>query len=303
MRGPELITGTSRNPNTVHPGARCIFTVDVEDWFHILGLPSAPAPEQWSSLPSRVETNFLRLLDLFDESRVRVTCFVLGWVARKFPRLVREAQARGHEIASHGYGHQLAFRLSPRAFSEDARCAKSILEAITGRVVIGFRSPGFSVTPQVPWFFEKLAEAGYLYDSSIFPTRRLHGGLPGGPLAPTLMQTPAGPIVECPVSVAEFFGFRVCLFGGGYLRVAPLWAVMALARRVLAQGRPLICYLHPRDIDPYQPRLLMPLFRKICSYAGLRNAERKVRSLLTRFQFLTCAAYLEQVKLLAPACT
>src|SRR6266545_3316635 len=141
------------NPST--PDTRCIFSVDVEDWFHILALPTTPDVAQWDTLPSRVEPNFRRMLDLFSEHRVSVTCFFLGWVAERFPTLVREAAERGHEIASHGYAHTLAYRMTHEAFATDVRRAKDVLEGITGKPVLGYRAPGFSVTEDTPWFFTK----------------------------------------------------------------------------------------------------------------------------------------------------
>ena len=157
-----------------------IFSVDVEDWFHILDVPSAPALSEWNGLPSRVEKNFFRLLDIFSEHRAQVTCFVLGWVGERFPHLVREAVARGHEIASHGYAHRLVYTQSCDEFYQDVHRARLLLEDAAGVPVVGYRAPGFSSTTETPWFFDTLAEAGYQYDSSIFPARRAHGGVPEG---------------------------------------------------------------------------------------------------------------------------
>ena len=153
-----------------------IFSVDVEDWFHILDVPSAPALAEWSSLPSRVEKNFSKLMDIFSEEKVHVTCFVLGLIGERFPQLVKEAAARGHEIASHGYGHRLVYEQSREDFYEDVRHARLLLQDIAGAPVSGYRAPGFSTTEQTPWFFDVLAEAGYQYDSSVFPAARGHGG-------------------------------------------------------------------------------------------------------------------------------
>src|SRR5271156_1369877 len=168
----------------IQENPRCIFSIDVEDWFHILDLPSTPPLSEWNRLPSHVEKNFLRLLDIVDERNVRVTCFFLGWVAERFPHLVREAKARGHEIASHGYSHGLIYQMTPKKFLDDASKAKRILEDVSGSPVLGYRSSGFSVTKETPWFFEKLMEAGYRYDSSVFPAPRGHGGMATSQYAP-----------------------------------------------------------------------------------------------------------------------
>src|SRR5882672_782469 len=161
-----------------------IFSIDVEDWYHILDVPSAPAMSEWDGLPARVETNFLRMLDLLGETGSHATCFFIGHIAQRFPHLVREAKARGHEIASHSYAHQLVYTMTPAEFLEDASRSRKVLEDISGGSVQGFRASGFSVTEGTPWFFEKLVEAGYAYDSSTFPAARGHGGMKMGQLHP-----------------------------------------------------------------------------------------------------------------------
>src|ERR1700756_4257957 len=188
-----------------------IFSVDVEDWFHILDVPSAPALSEWNGLPSRVEKNFFRLLDLFSEHRAQVTCFVLGWVGERFPHLVREAVARGHEIASHGYAHRLVYTQSCDEFYQDVHRARLLLEDAAGVPVVGYRAPGFSSTTETPWFFDTLAEAGYQYDSSIFPARRAHGGVPEGRRDPYRVNGDG--ILEVPITVADFMGRSMCFFG------------------------------------------------------------------------------------------
>ena len=198
-----------------------IFSVDVEDWFHILDVPSAPGITEWNSLPSRVEKNFSRLLDIFSEENVQVTCFVLGWIAERFPHLVKEAAARGHEIASHGYGHRLVYEQGRADFQEDVRHARLLLEDISGVPVTGYRAPGFSTTLETPWFFDALAEAGYQYDSSVFPAPRGHGGIKHGRRDPHRVGENGNGILEVPITVADLMGQRMCFFGGGYLRLFP----------------------------------------------------------------------------------
>ncbi|MGC8793990.1 MAG: XrtA system polysaccharide deacetylase [Bryobacteraceae bacterium] len=273
---------------------RCIFTVDVEDWFHILDLASAPPVDQWAVLPSRLERNFLRLLDMVEEAGSSCTCFFLGWVARRFPSLVREAARRGHEVASHGYAHRLAYTMTPDEFFRDARQARLIIEEVAGCPVSGYRAAGFSLTSRTPWFHEKLVEAGYWYDSSLFPARRNHGGLLEASLEPGWIQTAAGPIAEFPVSVVRLMGFRLCLFGGGYFRLAPLGLIARMAQRVLAEGRPVIFYLHPREIDPEQPRLPMPVARRFRSYVNLAGTAAKLRSLLAQLRFTSIAYWMQE---------
>jgi len=271
----------------VTKSVRCIFSIDVEDWFHILDVPSAPAFSEWSELPSRVEKNFRRLLEIIRAKDVRITCFFLGWVAERFPHLVREAQAQGHEIASHGYRHELVYRVTPEQFLEDVSKAKKILEDVSGSAVWGYRSPGFSVIKDTPWFFEKLMEAGYRYDSSVFPGPRGHGGIKTKQYAPYLLRDGSNGLIEFPITVAGVLGRPVCFFGGGYLRLFPYWVVKRMAGKVIEEGRPVVFYVHPREIDAAHPRLSMNLARRFKSYVNLSTMEGKIRRLLSEFSFIT----------------
>jgi polysaccharide deacetylase family protein (PEP-CTERM system associated) len=263
-----------------------VFSVDVEDWFHILDVPSAPAISEWNGLPSRVEKNFLHLLDIFSEERVQVTCFFLGWVAERYSHLVKEAAARGHEIASHGYGHRLVYEQSRDDFHNDVRHARLLLEDMAGVPVAGYRAPGFSTTEQTPWFFDVLAEAGYRYDSSVFPAARGHGGLRGGRREPHRLGNGDG-LVELPITVADLMGKTMCFFGGGYLRLFPYWLIRKMSRQVLAEGRPVVFYIHPREIDPEHPRLAMSRSRRFKTYVNLETTESKVRRVLRDFPVST----------------
>ena len=274
--------------------AKCIFSVDVEDWFHILDIPATPPLSQWDSLPSLVEKNFRKLLDIFAEKDVRVTCFFLGWVAEKFPHLVKEAALQGHEIASHGYAHRLVYELTPQEFLEDALRAKNLLEDLTGRSVFGYRSSGFSVTERTPWFFDMLVEAGYRYDSSIFPAPREHGGLVGARLAPYRVRDTEGSLIEFPLTVRRVFGKPICFFGGGYLRLFPYFLIRRMTSRVLKEGRPVIFYVHPREIDPEHPRLPMGAVRRFKSYVNLDTTANKVRRLISKFEVTTFDCFLRE---------
>ncbi|MFB3921507.1 MAG: XrtA system polysaccharide deacetylase [Terriglobia bacterium] len=267
--------------------AKCIFTVDVEDWFHILDVPSTPPMSAWDSLPSRVEKNFLKLLDIFGEKNVRVTCFFLGWVAEKFPHLVREAQARGHEIASHGYAHRLVYQMSREDFLADVTRSKKLLEDVAGSTILGYRSAGFSVTEKTPWFFEELIRSGYAYDSSVFPGPREHGGIKNGMFAPYVITNGGRTLIEFPITVSHALGRPLCFFGGGYLRLFPYRLIQRMTRKVLKQGRPVIFYVHPREIDTEHPRLAMGLGRRFKSYVGLHTTTQKLRRLTGEFEHTT----------------
>ncbi|MGO9336612.1 MAG: XrtA system polysaccharide deacetylase [Terracidiphilus sp.] len=264
-----------------------VFTIDVEDWFHILDVAGTPDIAAWDSLPPRVEPNFRALLDLLDSFHVKATCFVLGWVAKRFPGLVREAAERGHDIASHGYGHQIVRGLSRAHFREDIRTAKAVIEDAIGLPVHGYRTPGFSITWETPWAFDEIIRAGYTFDSSVFPTSHGHGGVPGSPRHPYIIHSAAGSLVEYPVSVADTpFGPRCC-FGGGYLRLTPLWLMQAMAKRVRGEGRGVIWYIHPREIDPAHPQLQMSFKRRFKSYVNLRGTAAKLRAILQEGRFAT----------------
>lgn len=273
---------------------KSIFSIDVEDWFHILDVPSTPDLDKWDSLPSLVERNFLKLLDVLAEKNVRVTCFFLGWVAKRFPHLVREADARGHEIASHGFAHRLVFSMTPDEFLQDLSHSKAILEDNVGRAVLGYRTSGFSVTERTPWFFEKIVQAGYSYDSSVFPAPRGHGGMKSDKFGPYLIETKSGSLMEFPITVTKVAGKPLCFFGGGYLRLAPYAVIRSMAQKVLSENRPVIFYIHPREIDPNHPRLPMSTVRRLKSYINLKTTEEKIRRLANDFPLTTFEDFISQ---------
>lgn len=271
-----------------------ILSVDVEDWFHILELNSPPPFEHWNQLESRIEKNLNFLLDAFDKYGIRVTCFFLGWVGERYPHLVKLALARGHEIASHGYAHQLIYTQTRSQFREDVKKSKDLLEQITGKAVLGYRAPGFSIIKETPWALEELAACGYRYDSSIFPTSRGHGGLVDAPLDPHVIQTTQGAILEFPISVANFLGKRVCFFGGGYLRFFPYFLIRRMSEAVNRQGRPIVYYIHPREIDVDHPRLPMGRFRKFKCYVNLSTTEKKLKGILKNQRVVSFEKWISQ---------
>jgi polysaccharide deacetylase family protein (PEP-CTERM system associated) len=279
---------------TLRSQLESVFTVDVEDWFHILDVRSTPNLRDWDALPSRVEKNFRRLLEIFDEAEVKTTCFFLGWVGRKYPHLVREALAGGHEVASHGYSHQLVHRMTPSEFLDDIVTAKRILEDATGRQVKGYRAPGFSVASRIPWYFSTVAEAGYQYDSSIFPALHEHGGMTDSPPWPHVIHTHFGNLHEFPISTVDIMGVRVSVFGGGHLRLAPLFVIERMTRHVLRSGHPVIFYIHPREIDAAHPHLAMGARRRFKSYVNVATTEGKLKRILPQFRFTTFQAYLAE---------
>ncbi|HPC94064.1 MAG TPA: DUF3473 domain-containing protein [Sedimentisphaerales bacterium] len=276
-----------------------MLTCELEDWFHILGTNGPPPREQWSGLTLRAEASVRRMLDLFAEKGVRATFFCLGWMAERMPALVRDCHRAGHEIGSHGYAHVLAYDVGPQAFREDLEHAKKILEDIIGERVHGFRCPGFSVTDANRWVFDVVAETGHTYDASVFPAHHGHGGLEGTPAGPHVVTTASGPLVEFPVSTVPFLRSRVCLFGGGYLRLFPLPVIRWGIRRLREDGLPLIIYIHPREIDPEHPRLPLKLRRRFKCYVNLRTTMRKLTWLCEHCVFTTMGEVAARIQSMA----
>jgi polysaccharide deacetylase family protein (PEP-CTERM system associated) len=274
--------------------AQSIFSIDVEDWFNLSGTGLEPAPSEWDRLESRVERNFRSLLELLAEAGSTATCFFIGYFGKRFPHLVHEAIAAGHEIASHSYFHRLVYQMTPDEFYQDALASRKLLEDISGRAVCGFRAPAFSVTRNTPWFFDRLAEAGYRYDSSVFPARHQTGGLAASRFEPYNVETAAGTIAEFPITVVRVLASPMCFFGGGYLRMFPYRLMRAMGRRALNEGRPIVFYIHPREIDPDHPRMPLSLRRKFTCYVNLRSARRKVERILRDFPVTSFDSYMTQ---------
>jgi polysaccharide deacetylase family protein (PEP-CTERM system associated) len=272
-----------------------IFTCELEDWFHILGSDKVPPLESWSNLPLSAERNVEQLLQLLEDTRSHATFFCLGWMAERFPQLVRKCKEAGHEICSHGYGHVLAYAVGRSAFRKDIVRAKKILEDIISEEVIGFRCPGFSVKSNSKWVFDVVAEAGYKYDASVFPAHHGHGGLCGIQPGPHIIETVKGPLVEIPVSTVRILGCRLCLFGGGYLRITPLPLIKWGIKRLYENNQPLIVYVHPREIDPDHPRLPLSPWRRFKCYINLPSTMPKLKWMCEHFTFITMAAAVEEM--------
>ena len=255
-------------------------SVDVEDYYHAWAITSVIGKSGWPSLPSRVEASTRRLLDLFEQKNVRSTFFVLGWVAERQPALVRDIVARGHELASHGYGHDKVFELTPAAFLEDIRRTKYLLEDQGGVPVRGYRAPSFSIDRRSWWAYEALAEAGYGYSSSLHPIRHDHYGMPDAPLTP--FRPDGGAIVEIPVATIDIRGRRVSCAGGGHFRILPYrWSRWCFDRLQADGDRTGVFYLHPWEIDPGQPKIRgLPLRSRFRHYTGQGRMAAKLARLL-----------------------
>jgi polysaccharide deacetylase family protein (PEP-CTERM system associated) len=263
------------------------FTVDVEDYFHVAALSSAITRESWATHESRVERNTERLLALLADRGVRGTFFVLGWVAERSPGLVRRIAASGHEIACHGFSHQLIYQQAREEFREETLRAKRLLEDLIGEAVLGYRAASFSVTRDSLWALDTLIDAGFLYDSSIFPIRHDRYGLPGAAPEPNRLSAPSGrTLIEFPMSAARFLGVQVPVSGGGYFRLLPFWVTRAGLKQINERrGLPFTFYLHPWELDPGQPRFKVSALSRFRHYTNLARCEDRLRRLLGEFEF------------------
>lgn len=265
-------------------------TIDVEDYFQVNAFSQHVHQDEWDSFPLRVDVNTRRILELLDSFSIKATFFILGWVAERLPALVKEIHRRGHEIACHGYGHELIYTIGPERFRADIRRSKALLEEQCGVQVNGYRAPSYSITKQSLWALDILVEEGFVYDSSIFPVLHDTYGIPDAERFPHKIQTAAGALVEFPLTTLPFqLGWkkmRLPIAGGGYLRLLPV----GIIRRGIAainqrERQPAVLYFHPWEIDPDQPRIKAGVKSKFRHYLNLHSTERKLNKLFTRIQF------------------
>ena len=273
-------------------------TVDVEDYFQVSAFAKTVDQGDWDRFPQRVERNTRRLLDIFDESQVKATFFVLGWVADRNKGLVEEIAQRGHEVASHGYSHQLVYNQSQDVFREETIRSKKLLEDIIQAPVRGYRAASYSITGDSLWALDVLAEAGFIYDSSIFPVRHDRYGIPDAKEEPHTLLTPQGhSLVEFPLSTAKVFRYKLPVAGGGYFRLYPYALTRAGLRQVNSRQQPFIFYLHPWEIDPDQPDIEASWFSRFRHYNNLEKCESRLRRLMQDFQFNTAWQILDTLGL------
>jgi polysaccharide deacetylase family protein (PEP-CTERM system associated) len=265
-------------------------SVDVEDYFHVSALAAVAPRSRWDDFESRVVTNTGRLLDLFDEFRVRATFFVLGWVADRHPHLVRRIADAGHELASHGYGHELVYDLSRDRFRDDVRRARRAIENAAGCAISGYRAPSYSITERSLWALDVLVEEGYRYDASIFPVHHDRYGVPDAPRHLHCLKREPGTLIEVPPSTVRLYGVNLPVSGGGYFRLLPYaWTRWGIARVNTAERQPAVFYLHPWELDPAQPRLRPSLTNRIRHYRNLHKTEPRLRALCRDFRFSAIA--------------
>ena len=276
-------------------------TVDVEDYFHVSAFSKYIERNHWDHYSCRVEANTRVLLEMFGQAGVRSTFFVLGWVAERYPGLVREIAAGGHEIACHGYSHELVYRQTPAVFRDESRRSKEILEDIVQRPVRGYRAASYSIIAESTWALDTLAELGFEYDSSIFPVHHDRYGMPDAKREPHVLKTPAGhSLVEFPLSTFQIGSYRLPISGGGYFRLFPYGFTRYALRRINAKDQlPFIFYLHPWEIDPQQPRIRASLLSRFRHYQNLDRCQQRLARLLGDFTFDTVEQVLANRGLLA----
>jgi len=277
------------NPSTILNA----LSVDLEDWFHLEGVRSLQDRSLWPRLPSIVERETDRLLEALAELQVRATFFTLGWVAERYPEVVRRVAAAGHEIGSHSYWHYRVDRMTPAEFRADLETSVKRLEDLTGQKVLGFRAPAFSITPGAEWALDVLREVGLKYDASMFPAPWGHGGYPVEPVPQWFRGTPSGePILELPLTPLRLRATAIPFSGGGYFRLLPLAVIHRGFRQYHREGRPVVVYLHPRDYAENCPQAEMPFYQRFRCFAGIRGTWEKVLAVLQTYRFDTCAAVL-----------
>ncbi|MBL82620.1 MULTISPECIES: XrtA system polysaccharide deacetylase [Marinobacter] len=263
-------------------------TIDVEDYFQVAALAEAVDRKDWHDMEYRVEANTDRLLSVLGDHNTKATFFTLGWVAEKSPALVRRIHDAGHEVASHGYSHQLIYKQTPEVFREETRRSKAILEDIIGEPVTGYRAASYSITAQSRWALDILCEEGFTWDSSIFPVHHDRYGMPGTPRWPHRLKTDNGSeIAEFPLSTLKLPGYTLPIAGGGYFRLFPYWFSQWGLGSINRMGKPFVFYLHPWEIDPGQPRLDVKWFSRFRHYNNLEVCEQRLVNLLKRFRFTT----------------
>lgn len=280
-------------------GLKNALTVDVEDYFHVTALAQSVDKHTWPSLESRVQRNTRRLLQIFDDASVKATFFVLGWVAERHPDVVREIIETGHELACHGFSHQLIYEQGRKEFRQETIRAKRLLEDISGRQVAGYRAASYSITDESRWAIDVLVDVGFEYDSSIVPVKHDLYGMSDGRVFPYRMRLQNGKtLTEFPPSTIKLLGQRFPIGGGGYFRLFPYWFTRWGLNQVNCENEmPFVFYLHPWEIDPDQPRFAADRKSTFRHYHNLHKCESRLKNLLGDFQFDTMQSILNGMSL------
>ncbi|HRQ56503.1 MAG TPA: DUF3473 domain-containing protein [Azoarcus taiwanensis] len=258
------------------------FTIDVEDYFQVSALAPHFPREEWENVPCRVERNIDRILEMLDAHGASGTFFTLGWIAERYPAMIRRIAEAGHEVASHGYNHERASAQTPARFLSDIKLARAVLEDVSGSAITGYRAPSFSIGAGNLWAHDSILEAGYAYSSSIYPVKHDHYGMPDAPRFPYRLENG---LLEIPVTTNRMLGRNWPAGGGGYFRLLPYavsrWQIARVNRE---DGRPAIFYFHPWEIDPEQPRVREASAKtRFRHYINLERTEARLNRLLRDF--------------------
>lgn len=275
-----------------------IFSVDVEEYFQVHAFERVVARDDWPAYPSRVAACVDRILEMLSARGATGTFFVLGWLAERNPALVRRIADGGHEIASHGWSHTKVTSMTPQTFLEDVRRSRAVLEDVAGVPILGYRAPSFSITPETEWALDVLLEAGYVYDSSLFPIKRANYGFPETPPLPHRIRRKNGVLIEFPMTTMRWNGLRVPAAGGGYFRHFPYAVTRRAFRDCAAAGIPGVFYIHPWEVDPEQPRVRVNWLTRMRHYGGLQSTAGRLADLLSEFRFTSIARCMSESPLL-----
>jgi polysaccharide deacetylase family protein (PEP-CTERM system associated) len=259
-------------------------SIDVEEGFQAteVGLP----PHRWQGLPDRVVDQTRHVLELLDRHGVQATFFVLGWVAHRWPHLVREIVSAGHEVGCHSYAHRLVYHLTPDEFARDTRDASAAIADAGGAAPRIYRAPSYSITADSLWALGILAEQEFTHDSSIYPVLHDRYGIADFGRFARPLETPSGSIMEVPIATVQVGSMTLPVGGGGYLRLFPYRYTAAGIRRLNeSDGRPACVYFHPWELDEAQPRLPLGAVARLRTYTGLGRMRAKIESLLQQFRF------------------
>ena len=261
-----------------------ILTFDIEEWFHILDHKSTKYESNWDNFEYRLDSNMERIFDLLNKKNQKATFFCLGWVARKFPHIIKKIDSMNYEIASHSDMHQLAYQQNRKEFKEDLKKSIDSIESITGKKVKAYRAPGFSLKEENKWVFEELLSQGIEIDCSIFPAKRAHGGFRNyGHAKPNLIDINGLLIKEFPINLFFIVNIPIIFSGGGYFRLFPYQMI----KHMMKKSNYVMTYFHPRDFDNSQPVIKdLSTFRKFKSYYGIHNAFEKLEKLISDFDFV-----------------
>ena len=277
-----------------------VMSVDVEDYYQVSAFAKSVATNEWEQHESRVVANTQRLLELFSKKNIKATFFVLGWVAEREPQLVKEIHSQGHEVASHGFSHQLIYNQTQEVFRNETIKSKNLLEDLIGEEVLGYRAASYSITKRNLWALDILQEAGFTYDSSIFPIRHDRYGIADAKTTPHELTTPnGGVLIEFPLTTRRLGKFNIPVAGGGYFRLYPYFLTRHFLKAVnKKQDEQFVFYLHPWEVDPEQPRIEASWFSKFRHYNNLEKCESRLSQLMDDFKFSTMKSVLTDMNLI-----